>query len=535
MAAGRGEEHVDGVIRDRLALRGDPALDMNEIAAERAGIGRGDVEARRQLLRILRDGGQGGVGGDAIGTASAGAVAARRTDRSGGRAVRLLAIGDLLRGQAADVALELRVLLLVLLRLRERILGARRMEALVLGVRDVHAERGAAEVDALPAALGEPHLDERVRFVLDVARGDAERVRGDHERERAVTAHAGLRVAQIAVDVAGGRRQLLRLERAEVGHELVERVGQVHVGVDADLVERGAAGGADLLRHDRAQLRRRHRGDHARRVLRLRRQRRREVALVRVDVDDQAVLAGGARLLGADVEVVGAVLLELERDLRLDVVRQDPHVGRHARQRHVRARHEVDHHVSVEPVARFRIGDAADRQLGEGRATYLQRVVIGDRVERAHPLEREHVRVEHRDVVERAVAAGVVVGLDRRLAICAEVLGAEHGLAPRVVGRRIHRGLGDDDLARAQRGRDRAVAAGADHGARVGAGRRGQVLVRDGSAARARLCNGERGRDPTHREDAHRREEGGPGRQAHCSIVTRVTGGGSRDWNRLGV
>ncbi len=61
-------------------------------------------------------------------------------------------------------------------------------------------ERGAAQVDALPAALGEPDLDERVRLVLHVARRDPDRVGRDHERERAVAADAGLVVDQIAVD-----------------------------------------------------------------------------------------------------------------------------------------------------------------------------------------------------------------------------------------------------------------------------------------------------------------------------------------------
>ena len=123
----------------------------------------------------------------------------------------------------------------------ERIVGAWPVQRLVVGARDVHAQRGAAEIDALPAALGEPDLDERVGLVLDEPRRDAERVRRDHERERAMAAHADLAVAQVAVRVAGAGLELAGLERAEVADELVERDAEIHVRVDAELAERDRA------------------------------------------------------------------------------------------------------------------------------------------------------------------------------------------------------------------------------------------------------------------------------------------------------
>src|SRR4051794_38517003 len=65
---------------------------------------------------------------------------------------RLLLVVDLLVGEPANLAFQLRVALLVFRRLGERIFRARTMQGLVVGARDVHPEGRAAEVDPLPAA-----------------------------------------------------------------------------------------------------------------------------------------------------------------------------------------------------------------------------------------------------------------------------------------------------------------------------------------------------------------------------------------------
>ena len=116
--------------------------------------------------------------------------------------------------------------------------GASAPEELVQRLVDFFRERGTTEVDALPAALGEPHLDEGMRFVLHVARRDAERVRGDEEGERAVAADARLAVAEIAIDIARRVLDLTGLERAEISDELVERDVERRLRVDRDLVFR---------------------------------------------------------------------------------------------------------------------------------------------------------------------------------------------------------------------------------------------------------------------------------------------------------
>src|SRR5262249_29517909 len=157
----------------------------NARAAERVVVGAGHRQPRRGLLGVARDDRQTLIGQDAIG---AGRRAGAGVERAARRrlAQRLVLVGELLLGQALDVAAQLRVVLLVLGRLLERIFAARSVQRLGTGALDLHAQRRAAEVDALPVALGEPDLDERVGLVLDEPGRNAERVRGDHEGERAM-------------------------------------------------------------------------------------------------------------------------------------------------------------------------------------------------------------------------------------------------------------------------------------------------------------------------------------------------------------
>ena len=189
-AAGGRQHDVDADAGQAAAAGVDPALDPQGLAAVADRVGQVDGDGGGDLGRI--DGTAAGIFAGAEGVvvvaaAAAGPAAVAAAEQvvvvAAGGAVAGLLVGlvELALRQAADVTLELGVALAVLLGLRERILGARAVEGLVLGVLDLHAQRGATEIDALPAPLGEPHLDEGVGLVGDVAGRDAERVRGDHE------------------------------------------------------------------------------------------------------------------------------------------------------------------------------------------------------------------------------------------------------------------------------------------------------------------------------------------------------------------
>ena len=90
-------------------------------------------------------------------------------------------------------------------------------------------------VAALPAQKASVHLDERVRVVLDVSCSKAERVRRNHECERAMSAYAATAEREVLVDVAVEPDRLVGLlERTEMRGQprdgLPERVGRM----DAD-------------------------------------------------------------------------------------------------------------------------------------------------------------------------------------------------------------------------------------------------------------------------------------------------------------
>ena len=251
----------------------------------------------------------------------------------------------------------------------------------------------------------------------------------------------------------------------------------------------------------------------------MRRQLRREISGVGVGEEHDAIRAGGVWLVGPHEVVVGAVLAELEADRRLRLVRQDAHVGRDRRQRDIGAGLQIDEHVAPEAIARAWIGRATDGHLGaESRTRDAQLVVVADRIERAHALERQHVGIEDADVVQRAVGAGVLVGRHRRGAIGREVLAAEYRFAAAAAAAwlcvRIERGLGQDLVAGRERGRVGVALRTADRSDGAIGRDVGQRLVQD---LRARLREHQAG-------GADDRDRGEHGSRLHraATMMTRA-------------
>ena len=163
---------------------------------------------------------------------------------------------------------------------------------------------------------------------------------------------------------------------------------------------------------------------------------------------------------------------------------------------------ELDQH---EPQNRSRVfGRSCRRPAPRSSAVcaIVERVVVVDAVERAHPLERQHVGVEHADVVERAVGPGVA---RRASSWSGDRPRSRSCRAPaRRCWRRRRSGLSSDGfgqhlVAGGERGRVAVLLAAADHRCgvplgwrrrsswRIGRGRGGVcAIARPAAAATAR-------------------------------------------------
>src|SRR6185312_2313861 len=209
-AARAVEVDLDGQTARPVVSGGDGAADVDALAAE--GVAGGDAHGDRGRHAGVADPGAGGarrrlaiegveVHDAALAIApcrSAGAASAARASiatmvsagaafrASGGRTATGVA-GEVLRVVSRGVLERLRrrrrrvVALGERVRPGERIAALRLIRDLAVGARDLLVDERAAEVDAPPADARHEDLDEDVQLVLDVARGNAERQRRDHE------------------------------------------------------------------------------------------------------------------------------------------------------------------------------------------------------------------------------------------------------------------------------------------------------------------------------------------------------------------
>ena len=318
--------------------------------------------------------------------------------------------------QAVDPgAGELRVALAVSRGLRERIGLGRSVNRPVAAAVRLKGPGGAAEVDAHPADVEQLHLHPGVGLVHHEARRDAQRLRGDHEGVRPVSADPPLGLGEVPKDVAGVRRRLVGLdEGAEVLGERGERLLQVRLAGEAEpRSEAESFGlGGRLEGEDLAGE-----GVHGDLGDRL----RVEVLPGRVGEEGDP---HRAHPRGSDREVVvGGVLLDPQVDLRLGPKGQDARLRRHRGEGHPVARAKVEDDAAPEAVAGpvirrrsegafdrhwpqlVRVGDPEDRHAGV-RANHC--------VERADPLERGDRRGEHRVVAEAPLERGDPVGAKGR-------------------------------------------------------------------------------------------------------------------------